>query len=381
VNHDTAVSWATQIATSVLAPAATQNDKEARFSSAAVAALGEHGLLGMLVPTSFGGAGLGPRAFAEVTATLAEGDPSAAMVFLMHSLGAATIAAAPATAAIRRTLGEIAAGKHLTTLAFSEAGSRSHFWAPVSRARRNGHGVLVSAKKSWVTSAAHAQSYVVSTQRPEATQATDSTLYLLPAGTPGLSVSGPWDGMGLRANASAPMVLEDCGVSPELQLTEEGGGLRAMMEVVLPLFNLGSAAVALGIARAVVSATREHLANSRFEHLGASLGESLPNLRAQLAIMQIETDGLAARIRDVVGHLEHPDDVTVLRVLEVKAAAGEAAIAITSLAMRVCGGAAFSRHLSIERFFRDAHAGAVMAPTGDVLREMIGRSLLGMPLF
>ena len=381
MDHDTAVSWATQIATSVLAPTATQNDKEARFSSAAVAALGEHGLLGMLVPTSFGGAGLGPRAFAEVMATLAEADPSAAMVFLMHSLGVATIAAAPVTAAIRRTLEEIAAGKHLTTLAFSEAGSRSHFWAPVSRARRNGDGVLVSAKKSWVTSAAYAQSYVVSTQRPEAQQTTDSTLYLLPAGTPGLRVSGAWDGMGLRANASAPMVLEDCRVSRELQLTEEGGGLRAMTEVVLPLFNLGSAAVSLGIARAVVSATREHLATSRFEHLGASLGESLPNLRAQLAVMQIETDGLAARIHDVVGHLEHPDDVTALRVLEVKAAAGEAAIAITSLAMRVCGGAAFSRHLSIERFFRDAHAGAVMAPTGDVLREMIGRSLLGMPLF
>jgi alkylation response protein AidB-like acyl-CoA dehydrogenase len=49
--------------------------------------------------------------------------------------------------------------------------------------------------------------------------------------------------------------------------------------------------------------------------------------------------------------------------------------------MRVCGGAAFSKHLSIERLFRDAHAGAVMAPTADVLREFIGKSLLGMPLF
>ena len=63
------------------------------------------------------------------------------------------------------------------------------------------------------------------------------------------------------------------------------------------------------------------------------------------------------------------------------AAAGEAAISVTSAAMRVCGGAAFSKHLSVERLFRDAHAGAVMAPTGDVLREFIGKSLLGMPLF
>ena len=68
-------------------------------------------------------------------------------------------------------------------------------------------------------------------------------------------------------------------------------------------------------------------------------------------------------------------------MLEVKAAAGESAIRVTSDAMRACGGAAFSKHASIERFFRDAHAGAVMAPTGEVLREFIGEGLLGIPLF
>jgi len=97
--------------------------------------------------------------------------------------------------------------------------------------------------------------------------------------------------------------------------------------------------------------------------------------------MQIDTDGLSARIDDLVDHLESPRETTMLRVLESKAAAGEVAISVTSTAMRVCGGAAFSKQLSLERLFRDAHAGAVMAPTGDVLREFIGKSLLGLPLF
>jgi alkylation response protein AidB-like acyl-CoA dehydrogenase len=104
-------------------------------------------------------------------------------------------------------------------------------------------------------------------------------------------------------------------------------------------------------------------------------------LRAQLGAMQIDTDGLWARVDDLVDHLERPRDTTMLRVLETKAAAGDVAIAVTSTAMRTCGGAAFSKHTSIERFFRDAHAGAVMAPTGDVLREFISRAVLGMPLF
>jgi alkylation response protein AidB-like acyl-CoA dehydrogenase len=381
MNHETALSEAREIADRVLAPAARQNDKEGRFSTEAVEALGRAGFLGLMLPIEVGGAGLGPRTFAAVTATLAEADASVAMVYLMHICAAATIAAARPGAAVAQMLKEIAAGRHLSTLAFSESGSRSHFWAPVSRARRNGGGVLLTAKKSWVTSAGCAQSYVVSSLAPEGTGPTDSTLYVVQAGLRGLSEEGSWDGLGLRANASAPMVLDDCEVPAELQLTDDGAGFQAMLNVVLPQFNLGTAAVALGLCRAVVTATAAHLKSARFEHLGQSLGESLPTLRAQLAMMQIDTDGLSARVDDLVDHLERPRDTTLLRVLETKAAAGDIAIGVTSTAMRVCGGAAFSKRMIIERLFRDAHAGAVMAPTGDVLREFIAKAILGMPLF
>jgi alkylation response protein AidB-like acyl-CoA dehydrogenase len=383
MTHDAAVLRAQEIASRVLAPSAGQNDKVGRFSTEAVESLGESGLLGLTLPVDVGGSALGPRTFAAVAATFAEADASIAMVYLMHILGAATISAARpgAAQAVTPILREIGAGRHLSTLAFSEAGSRSHFWAPVSRAHRNGNGVRISAKKSWVTSAGHAQSYVVSSLAPETTGPTDSTLYVLPAETRGLSVVAPWDGLGLRANASAPIALEDCEIPSHFQLTDDGAGFPAMLNVVLPLFSLGTAAVALGLCRAAVAGTAEHLKTAKFEHLGQSLGESLPTLRAQLATMQIDTHGLSARIDDLVEHLEKPRETTMLRVLETKAAAGEVAISVTSTAMRVCGGAAFSKHLSIERLFRDAHAGAVMAPTGDVLREFIGKSLLGIPLF
>ena len=381
MNHEIALSKAREIADRVLAPAARQNDQDGRFSTEAVDALGRAGFLGLTLPTEFGGLGLGPRTFAAVTATLAEADASVAMVYLMHICAAATIAAARSGAAVAQMLSQIATSGHLSTLAFSESGSRSHFWTPVSRARRDGTGVRITAKKSWVTSAGYAQSYVISSLAPEGKGLTDSTLYLVPAGVRGLSVEGSWDGLGLRANASAPMMLDDCEVPYGLQLTDDGAGFQAMLNVVLPQFNLGAAAVALGLCRAAVAATAAHLKSARFEHLGQTLGESLPTLRAQLANMQIETDGLSARVDDLVEHLERPRDTTLLRVLETKAAAGEAAIGVTSTAMRVCGGAAFSKHLSIERLFRDAHAGAVMAPTGDVLREFIAKALLGMPLF
>jgi alkylation response protein AidB-like acyl-CoA dehydrogenase len=378
----TAIESARRIASTTLSPSAAANDKAGRFSTEAIAALGEAGLLGLTVPIEYGGKGLGPRAFAEVTKELAFVDASVAMVYLMHVMGTVCCVNAIHKASVAGTLREIAAGRHLTTLAWSEAGSRSHFWAPVSKAEKTtGGGVRITAKKSWVTSGGYANSYCVSTLRPGAAGPTDSNLYLVDLSTPGLGVLGPWDGMGLRANASAPMMLEGCEVSDAMRLTEEGKGFEAMLGWVLPLFNLGTACVALGLCRAAVAATVSHLRSASFEHLGAKLGEALPTLRQGLAAMQISTDGLAARIDAYVDSLERPDSTTQLKCLEVKAAAGDVAIEVTSAAMRCCGGAAFSKHTSIDRFFRDAHAGAVMAPTGDVLREFIGKALLGLPLF
>jgi isovaleryl-CoA dehydrogenase len=70
----------------------------------------------------------------------------------------------------------------------------------------------------------------------------------------------------------------------------------------------------------------------------------------------------------------------MLRVLQVKAVAGEAAAEVADGVMRVCGGAAFRRELGVERRFRDALAARVMAPTTDALRDFVGRAALGQPL-
>src|SRR6516162_10260638 len=121
MDHETALSKAKDIADRILAPAARQNDKDGRFSSEAIAALGSSGLLAMTLPAEAGGSALGPRTLAAVIAMLAEADASAAMVYLMHMCATATIAAARTGADVGQTLKDISTGKHLTTLAFSEA--------------------------------------------------------------------------------------------------------------------------------------------------------------------------------------------------------------------------------------------------------------------
>jgi len=276
-------------------------------------------------------------------------------------------------------LREAARGRHLSTLAFSEKGSRSHFWAPVSQAAAMGQQHRLRAEKSFVTSAGHADSYIVSTRSAGAADPLASTLYYVPREVPGLSSSGAWNGMGLRGNASAPMQV-DVVLPVSHEVSGDGEGFGVMLNVVLPWFQLGSAAVSVGIARAATEGIRKHLLAARLEHLGQPLA-TLPNLRARLAQMQIAVDTQQIFLEHAAGRMETPGPDTLLVLLESKAAAAEAALQVTDLALRTGGGACFGRGLTVERNFRDARAASVMAPTTDVLYDFIGKTLLGMPLF
>jgi alkylation response protein AidB-like acyl-CoA dehydrogenase len=373
------VAEATAVADEDLAPRAAAVDRDATFPKDNIAALGARGLLGLNVPKEYGGQGQGLRTIAAVIDVLAQRCPSTAMVYLMHLCGVACYATAPDKAGSQ--LQDAAAGRHLTTLAFSEAGSRSHFWAPVSRETSTGNGaVRLSAQKSFVTSAGYADGYVVSTLAADATQPVASSIYLVLRGDTGISATGAWRGLGLRGNASAPMTLDNVAIGAERALSASGNGLHMMLGVVLPLFQVGSAAVGIGIAEAAVQATIAHVTRARFEESDSSL-RHLPTLRAQIARMRIETDRARAHLSAVLDSLESPDAATQLLVLEAKASGTEAAVTVTELAMRTCGGAAFAGAHGIERLFRDARAPIVMAPTSDVAYEFIGRALCGLELF
>ena len=370
---------AAEVADRDLAPRAADVDRDASFPADSIAALGANGLLGLNTPMEYGGLGQGPRMAVAVIEALAQRCPSTAMIYLMHLCGTACYAAAPGkTAALLKAA---AAGRHLSTLAFSEKGSRGHFWAPVSRATASSNGaVRISAEKSFVTSAGHADGYVVSTLSTGATQPIESTIYVVFRDDPGMTVSGAWKGLGLRGNASAAMTLDNVSVGADRALTADGKGLDMMLGIVLPLFQTGSAAVGIGIAEAAVQATIGHVTHARFEESNSSLAD-LPTLRAQIARMRIDTDRARAHLVAVLDSLESPGPDTQLMVLEAKASGTETATAVTEMAMRTCGGAAFAGAYGIERLFRDARAPIVMAPTSDVAYEFIGRALCGMEVF
>jgi alkylation response protein AidB-like acyl-CoA dehydrogenase len=358
----------------VIAPHAAATDAGA-FPDAAIAALGAAGLLGLVTPVAHGGLGQPLPVAAEAVQRVAQVCGSTAMVLCMH-LSGATVLAALGSDEVNR---DIAAGRHLSTLAFSEASSRSHFWAPSSTATPHGADYLLDARKSWITSASRATAYVWSSLPAEAEGM--STLWLVPRDAPGLSrPAAGFDGLGLRGNDSTPVRADGVRVPRSAMLGADGGGFDLMMGVVLPTFNVLVAACSLGLMEAAVAKTAAHVGATRLSSTGGALAD-LPTIRAHLARMRIQTDLVHSLWRDTTSALAEDRPDAMLRVLEVKAAAGESALEVAATAMRVCGGAAFRKEVGVERIFRDVQAASVMGPTTDVLWDFIGKAAAGLPLF
>ncbi len=360
----------------IIEPSAIAIDRDAKFPREALDAMGRAGLLGLVSDESMGGRGGGIPEAADVIREIAKHCGSTAMVVTMHYAGALVIEAHGSDELRAR----VARGEAVATLAFSEAGSRSHFWAPVSTATASDDGrVRLDAMKSWVTSAEEADVYVWSSL-PVAAEG-PSTIWSVSASAEGLTTPAPFDGLGLRGNASSPVKAEGVLVDVADRLGEDGGGFDLMMSTVLPAFSVFSGACCTGAMEATTGLAATHVAATTFQHLDGSSLADLPTIRAYIARMQIKTDQVAAILADTIAALGAGREDAMLRVLECKAAAGEASTEVTDLGMRVCGGAAFRKEVGVERRFRDARAASVMAPTTDVLYDFIGRAVCGLPLF
>jgi len=360
-----------------VAAIAAQNAAEVdrgNFPKATIDAMRANGLLGLVSSTDVGGKGQGLAQATQVVERIARECGSTAMVVCMHYCAVAVLE----QHGPREVRAAIAAGKHLTTLAFSEVGSRSQFWVPISTATADGSDVRLTARKSFITSARNADSYVWSSKPLAGSEL--STLWLVPTKTAGLRHEGAFDGLGLRGNDSSPVTAEDAKVPASARLGDDGAGFGIMMGVVLPWFNVLSMAFCAGLMEAAVQKTGTHARGTQFQHASSAVAD-LPTVRAFVARMRIATDQTKALLGDTLTAIATNREDTMLRVLESKASAGEAATMVTDLAMRVCGGVAFRKEVGIERIFRDARASLVMSPTVDILYDFIGKAVCGLPLF
>lgn len=369
---DVVLTHITNAARGTIARSAPDVDATRSFPSAGLQELAAGGGYGLVVPASYGGSGGALAALARACRELGEACASTAMVFLMHCVATATIARDERHADLLRA---IAAGEALATLAFSERGTGAHFYSPQLSATRTGGALRISGRKSFVTSGGHADLYVLLVQG-EAEGTADA--YIVDAKRSGISFEGDWDGLGMAGNSSIAMTLDDVELSAGDRIGPPGGGLELVFTVVAPLFLAGLAAVNVGIAAAATRAATQHVSTRRYPD-GSSLAE-IQHIQHLVADMDLRTRQAWLLVSEAALAGENGAEDALVAIMEAKIAATEAAVDVTRLALHATGGQGYTSALPIERHLRDAHAGAVMAPTNAVLRSWVGRALAGLPV-
>ena len=367
---------ARRIANSVLRANAEQIDLERRYPAEELKALAGAGLLGILVPTAYGGRGGSLTDLSLSCEQLGWGCASTAMCFLMHACGCAVIASKATPGQADRWLRPAAMGDAIATLAFSERGSGAHFYSPEIKAERRDGAFHLTGRKTFVTSGDNAYLY------PMLVKASDEPGLNMLVVTPelgGVSFDGRWDGIGMAGNSSITMELPDVAVPVENLLGSEGDGQDVVFSVVAPTFLVGIAAVNVGIAQAALDAAVEHT-RTRFYPTGQSLAE-VQIIQVYLAEMSAAVQAGRQFVLEAARVADAGEEAALPLVMQAKVVATEASREVTDRAMQVGGGLAYSRRLPLERHWRDARAGSVMAPTNEVLKEWLGKILTGLPLF
>jgi alkylation response protein AidB-like acyl-CoA dehydrogenase len=363
-----------RIAREQISEAAPENDSLGRYPDETLALLKSENLTGLISDANIGGKGKGLREALAVSHRIAQECPSTAMVLIMHYCGSAVIEKYGTEEARE----QIAKHGKITTLAFSESGSRSHFWVPVGTAERCSEGVKLNAAKQLITSAGKADYYVWSS-KPTLSDGL-SSIWLVPSDSQGLEIPTKYDGLGLRANSSAPILANDVLISDCNLLGKDGDGFNVMMETVMPFFSLQNCAVSVGSMEGALRRAVEHVTSSRYSYDESALCD-IPQVRSHIAKMRLKIDLVAGFLLDALDAIELQREDAMLRVLQAKLAGAETSLEVHDLAMRVCGGAAFRKDNGVERFFRDSRAAVVMAPVSDALYDFIGKAVCGMPVF
>lgn len=258
--HATFRAAVRELAQGTVLPLAAEVDLQHRFPEEAVRAAAEAGLLGILIPREYGGAGLDALAFALCIEELAQACASTSVVVDVHtSVGSEPILLFGTPEQKRKWLPRLATGELLGAFALTEPAAGSDAASLQTSARRSGHAYVLNGTKVFITNVGRAGMYIVFARTGPGEKASGKSsgisAFLVPADTPGVRVGQIFKKMGLNGSPTGELVLEDAEVPAENRLGEEGQGFVVAMRA-LDSGRIGISGQALGIAQAAVDESR-----------------------------------------------------------------------------------------------------------------------------
>ena len=354
-----------ELAEGVVKPLAAEVDREHRFPQQAIRAATEAGLMGVLIPREYGGAGLDALAFAICIEELARACASTAVIVDVHtSVGTEPILLFGDEEQKRRWLPRLATGELLGAFALTEPSSGSDAAALKMTATRDGRGYVLNGTKVFITNIGRAGLYVVFARTGPDQTAAGVTAFLVPADADGVRIGQVFDKMGLNGSPTGELVLEDVVVPEANRLGREGQGFTVAMRA-LDSGRIGISGQALGIGEAAIEETRE-LMRERGHEQGDDFTLADMATRVESArLLAYRAAWLCSRGRPFTREASmsklHCTDTAMQVALDALQIAGE---------QGAVKGSPFERHV------RDAKALQIYEGSNQVQRIVIARELL-----
>ena len=353
-------------------PRAAAIDHTDEFPRDLVAKAAQLGLLGILVPEAYSGAGLGHVAFAVFVEEVARYSASTAGILDVHgSVGTEPIVLFGNEEQKRRWLPDLANGKKLAAFALTEpeAGSDAAHLKTIAT-HQNGKYVL-RGTKIFITNAGEAQLYVVMATTHPGSGAEGITTFLVGGDNPGLKVGPKLKKMGLNGSAIAEVHLEDCAVDETDRLGNEGEGFRIAMRA-LDSGRIGISAQAVGLAQGALDDAIAYAKERK--QFGKPIAE-LQTIQNKIADMTVKVSAARWMTWKAAALCDAGQPFTKAASM-AKLFATDAAMEVTLDALQVFGGYGYLEDYPMARRVRDAKACQIYEGTNQVQRVVIARELM-----
>ena len=361
-----------EFAAQEIAPNVSAWDRNSEFPHAAVRKLGEMGLLGVIFPVEYGGAGLGYVDYMLAIEELSAVDGSIGIIVAAHnSLGTNHIFLAGSEEQRRRYIPRLASGQALAAWGLTEPGSGSDASSARTTALRKGDRWVLNGSKTFITNGSYADVIVVIavTDRSKGTHGLSA--FIVEKGTPGFRPGKKEDKLGLRASDTAELIFEDCEIPAENLLGVEGEGFVDAMRI-LDGGRISIAALSLGIGRGALDAALKYVKERR--QFGKAIAE-FQGIQWKLADMATELDA-ARLLTQRAAVLKDAGRKVTRESAMAKLFASEAAVDICNEAVQLFGGYGFIKDYPAEKYYRDVKLCTIGEGTSEIQRMVIAREIL-----
>ena len=359
-----------------IAPVAEEIDEKGLFPKEVFKKMADIDLLGILLPPPFGGLGQQRIDFMLAAEEIAKHSASVAASLAVSTAASFAILAFGTENQKKKYLPRLAKGEFLASFALAEPGGGANWTQTTStRAVLDGDFYIINGSKMFVSNAGEAQVYIVVVRTDPAKGPGGISAFLIEKDTPGFSIGTVEKKLGLRGDPTAEVVLEDCRVPKENMLGQEGD----VMKVAFANGGLdcaGQAAAAVGLAQAALDETIKYV-KERTIVAPTSLA-NIEVVQSTITEMTIAVESARYYNFSSVMPLEKPGMDT--RPLIAAVNAKEMAIDVTGKAILLHGGYGCTTDFPVERFFRDAKTLSMTPPSMTMIKSLVGKILLDVPL-